>query len=722
MEKFMISRRDFLKLGAASITGLWFLANSVQKLAVKAFSTSNALAKFVQPLRGVYPLDPNGIPVAVPDGKRLWKGDDIKAQHYTIDVNQYTDTLHPELGPTTMRGYHSRTNLGGTVPQRHLGGIIIAQKGTPVQITFQNNLTGSHPLMVDTTVMGAELGENRISTHLHGGEVPWISDGGPFAWSDSTGGYGTSAQSGAMNIYKAINKNLLPGQSEVYYPNNQSARMMWYHDHAVGITRLNAYAGIASAYILRDKFEASLKALGLPEFIEKGGREIPLVLQDKIFVDAEIAVKDPTWAGVSTPGSLWYPHEYDLWDSAPPLTTPFTPPASSVVPEMFGDTMLVNGVVHPFAALEPARYRLRILNACQARFFNLQLYVDNGSGMPDFTQPGPNFLVIGTEGGFLANPVDVASNRPMNFLPPPDDTTVDLANPGGSLLTAPGERWDVIVDFAGFAGKSFILYTDAPAPFPGGDPTFDQNEAAGLNTRNIMRFDIGPTVTGPADVPMAITPALPLAANKASGIDPFLVPFGASIVNGAVKLPKRATVRQLTLNEVFDEHGRLAQLLGTNVPAPLPMNYYIDPMNPDNGTNYARAYDDVATETPLAGATEVWQIANLTMDTHPIHFHLVNAQILARQSFTDANGNMLYTNGVPTYTAPAVGPDATELGWKETIKMNPGEVTTVIMKFKLPKVPFKVPASPRTGGNEYVWHCHILDHEEHDMMRPLIVK
>jgi spore coat protein A len=717
----MISRRDFLKIGAVSGLGLMLAKLGLPQSVVKAFFQSNSLSKFVQPLRGVYPLDPNGIPVAVPDGKRLWKGDDIKAQHYTIDVNQYEDKLHPDLGSTTLRGYHSRTNLGGAVPQRHLGGIIVAQKGTPVQITFQNNLTGPHPLMVDTTVMGAELGENRISTHLHGGEVPWISDGGPFAWSDSTGGYGTSAQSGAMNIYKAINKNLLPGQSEVYYPNNQSARMMWYHDHAVGITRLNAYAGIASAYIIRDKFEAGLRSLGLPDFIENGGREIPLIFQDKIFVGTDTADLDPSWAGLSTPGSLWYPHNYDLWDSAPLGATPFTPPASSVVPEMFGDTMLVNGVVHPFAGLEPRRYRLRILNACQARFLNLQLY-DNGSGMPDFTKPGPSFLVIGTEGGFLSKPVNVPSNQPMNYLPAPDNTTVDLANPGGSLLTAPGERWDVIIDFAGFGNKKFILYNDAPAPFPGGDPTFDHDDLQTLTTRTIMRLDIGASISGAADAPMLITPATPLALNTASGIDPFLVPLGASIVNGVLKLPKRVTVRQLTLNEVFDEHGRLAQLLGTNVPAPLPMDYYIDPMNPDNGTNYARAYDDVATETPKAGTTEVWQIANLTMDTHPIHFHLVNAQILARQSFTDANGNMLYANGVPTYTGLARGPEATELGWKETIKMNPGEVTTVIMKFRLPKVPFTVPASPRTGGNEYVWHCHILDHEEHDMMRPLIVK
>ena len=131
---------------------------------------------------------------------------------------------------------------------------------------------------------------------------------------------------------------------------------------------------------------------------------------------------------------------------------------------------------------------------------------------------------------------------------------------------------------------------------------------------------------------------------------------------------------------------------------------------------FGRAYENPATETPEAGSTEVWQIANLTGDTHPIHFHLVNVQVLGRQPF-----NVGTYNGTPSYTGPARGPDRTELGWKETVRMNPGEVTTVIMQFTLPAVPFTVPPSPRTGGNEYVWHCHILEHEEHDMMRPLVV-
>jgi spore coat protein A len=148
----------------------------------------------------------------------------------------------------------------------------------------------------------------------------------------------------------------------------------------------------------------------------------------------------------------------------------------------------------------------------------------------------------------------------------------------------------------------------------------------------------------------------------------------------------------------------LIQLLGTNVP-----------LN-NRGHGFGRGYVDAATETPANGDIEVWQIANLTGDTHPIHFHLVNVQIISRQPFRVSN-----YNGTPTYTAPAQPPDLSEAGWKDTVRMNPGEVTTLIMQFKLPAVPFAVPSSPRVGGNEYVWHCHILEHEEHDMMRPLVV-
>ena len=715
-----MNRRQFLIMGATAaaillVPSQWPLGPSE----VNAFYQTPTASRFKQPLRGVFPLDPNGIPVAIPDGTRTWPGSPVPSNHYSISIKEYTDKIHPTLPATRLWGFHSAKNLGGKVPQRHLGGIIVAKKGVPIQITFQNELPARHILPVDDTIMGANLGHNRTSVHLHGGEVPWLSDGAPFAWFDPKGRYGSSVANNKTNLFKKINPKLAPGQAEYYYPNNQSARMLWYHDHAVGITRLNAYAGIASAYIIRDDFESSLVSLGLPDFIEAGGNEIPLAIQEKIFVGKDIAKKDPTWSKVtpqssSNPGSLWYAHDYEAarWDSVPGSVQP----NPSAIPEFFGDTMLVNGVVHPFAKIEPRRYRLRILNATQARFLNLQLYQDDGTGNPILSSGGPDFLVIGTEGGFLANPAIVPSNVPLNVTSDGmGGVSVDLTNPGGSLLTAPGERWDVVVDFAGFGGKSFILYNDAPAPFPGGALINDQNTPAGLTTRAIMRFDVAAATTGAVDPAMNITPSTSLALASNSGVTPFLATFGD------VSLPAGVPVRQLTLNEIFDEKGRLIQMLGTNQTTPAPMGSTVDPANPA-AENYAREYMAEPTENVAAGSTEVWQIANLTMDTHPMHFHLVNVQVISRQSFTDSTGAYQYANGVPSYTGPAVPPPATELGWKETVKMTPGEVTTVIMKFDLPSTPFAVPASLRTGGNEYVWHCHILEHEEHDMMRPLIVK
>ena len=247
-----------------------------------------------------------------------------------------------------LRGYRPQNTLGGAVGQRHLGGIIIANKGEPTQITFSNklSLTDPHPIPIDRTIMGADKGDNRACTHLHGGYVPWISDGGPFAWF-APGNYGDSMQ---LDDYKVLNPKIKDGEAEYYYPNNQSARMLWYHDHSFGITRMNAYVGIASAYIIRDSFEAGLVAKGLPQYIEKGGRELPIVIQDKIFVGADIATADPTWTGSTTPGSLWYAHYYDpnRWDltgnGVPPAATPADP---SIIPEFFGDTTPANGVVYP---------------------------------------------------------------------------------------------------------------------------------------------------------------------------------------------------------------------------------------------------------------------------------------------------------------------------------------------------------------------------------------
>jgi len=728
----MLTRRQFIKMsgvfGASVMMPRIILESPLVRAAPlhadrhasvirePAFAPSPALSKFSTNLRGV---GPGAIPVAVPDGSRRYGGS-LAVDHYTIDINQYFDQLHPSLGPTKLWGYNPRNALGvaGVPTQKHLGGIIVAQRNKPVQITFRNNLPNHHILPVDTTIMGADGAQNRTSVHLHGGEVPWISDGGPFAWWDPQGGKGNSF----LN-----NQVLRPGEvvpnneAEYYYPNRQSARLMWYHDHAIGITRLNAYAGMASAYIIRDLFEEKVlvNLLGLPKFIEAGGRELPIAIQEKIF---------------NGDGSLGYPDQYDPSDVTHPNPQPL--PIPSCIPEFFGDTMLVNGTVWPKADVEPRRYRLRLLNATQARFLNLQIYEDDGSGQPDFNKPGPDFLVIGTEGGFLAKPVVVKSNRPFNL--PTGPNGPDFANLQVSLLTAPGERWDLVVDFNGRDGKKYILCNDAPAPFPMGDqPVGD--------VAVIMRFDVlpdGPSI--PKDPRFFITPNLPLAGNPLSIINqplagpnparPAALLSWATTPVAPLPIPTRPgiVVRQLTLNEINDVYGRLIQMLGTNQPVATPMDFFAPP-----GPNFARAYapdpmlpaTDPAnmaaapTETPNARATEVWQIANLTGDTHPMHFHLATVQILSRRPFDVAQyTGQAATDSAFPWSGSARGPEASELGWKETVKMHPGEVTTVIMKFDLPSVPFVVPPSPRTGGNEYVWHCHILEHEEHDMMRPLVVQ
>jgi spore coat protein A, manganese oxidase len=186
-----------------------------------------------------------------------------------------------------------------------------------------------------------------------------------------------------------------------------------------------------------------------------------------------------------------------------------------------------------------------------------------------------------------------------------------------------------------------------------------------------MRFDVGTTVTSPG------SPDIPVTTDLRPGIDPFLAP-----ITGGVPVPPQGTpTRSLTLNETFDAFSRLIQYLGTNVPG-LVKN------------SFGRAYTDAPTETPRAGAIEIWEIANLTGDTHPIHFHLVNVQVLNRQPF-----KVNQYGGTPSFLGPPVPPAPNELGWKETVRMNPGEVTRVIMQFNLPSVPFTVPASPRTATN-----------------------
>jgi len=715
-----MTRRKFVGMTSATIAAA-YLPWKFGAGRAWAFSQSPTTIKlFDTPLRGI-----GTIGVAAPDAAAAPV---TGVTHYTIHIDQYQDQITPAgsgLGPTTLRGYNPASLLAGQ-PNRHLSGIIVGQKDTPIQITFRNRLPGGlHILPNDLTIPGANLGNNRTAVHFHGGLVPWISDGGPFDWWDPIGTHGPSFLNNQV-----LNPGAAPNEAEYYYPLNQSARFGWYHDHAWGITRINAYAGIATGLIIRDPFEKGMigfGGMGLPDYIEAGGNEIPIVIQDKIFVGPNTLLTDPTWTNVvdkaaQAQGSLWYAHVYEKarWKNNGKGTNPADP---SCIPEFFGDTMLVNGTTFPRVQVEARRYRLRILNACNARFLNLQLYEADGSqngitlnaaGIPtnaaarcDPNSPGASasVLQIGTEGGFLPKPVKVPTNVPIN------PATVPAT---GSLVVAPAERPDILVDFSAYANagapKSIILYNDAPAPFPGGDPRNDYfpgfnvkgNPVNGLtpagygpNSRILMRFDVVPATS--RDDSLTIT----TATNLATGIDWPIVPFGVTTP------PLGVPVRQLSLNEAFDLYGRLIQMLGT--------------LTPLNG-GLGRAYLDPATEMPVAGTTEVWEVYNTTADVHPMHFHLVNVQVINRQAFANVNG-------VPALKGPVIAPNGNETGWKETVPMYPGTVTRIIMRFDLALAAIRTstgtviptPSSPRTGGHEYVWHCHILEHEEHDMMRPLVV-
>lgn len=677
-----MDRRTLLKTGSLFSIGVATGALCPMRSAL-ASSHSLPLAKFVAPLRR-FGID---IPLAVPDGTGFGG-----ATHYTIAMEEIVDVLHP-----AMEGNGTRLWAYTNGPsKKHLGAGIVAHRGEKVQVSFINRLPGRHLLPVDTTIPGASLGPNRTSVHLHGGKVPWTSDGGPhFWWSHNARG------ASFVDMAPALGRAESPhGQAEYFYPNDQSARMMWFHDHALGITRLNAYAGLAAPYIITDAYESALAASNnLPGPLDP--RTLHLTFQDKIFVSNSVAQSDPTWAVVrpdSRVGDLWYPHVYDAARAAGGWELP----DPSIVPEMFGDTILVNGTVYPYVEVEQRQYRFRMLNACNARFLNPRLVHAQPGALtePEKNVAGPGFIQIGNEGGFLPAPTPVGGQR----RPP--------------LLLAPAERADLVVDFSAVpAGSTLILYNDAPAPFPNGHAGADfhprnpktpgATPGFGPDTRTLLQIRVKAR-SG------AMDPAIQLpAAFDASQLDPFIT---SQVPGVPTPNPRGATVRRLTLNEAFDQYGRLIQFLGTDQAVTVGRKT----------ATFGRPYEDPPTEVIHAGAIEVWEIANLTADTHPMHFHLVNVQVLSRQRFSDKTyprGHSIPFTGFATvrYLGKPFAPDPNELGWKETVRMNPGEVTRVAMRFDLPAVGFSVPSSPRTGGNEYVWHCHILEHEENDMMRPLIV-
>jgi spore coat protein A len=558
-----LTRKRFLQYGAAGGAAL-FLPWAARTPSAGA-AMGLKLTKYLEPV----PLPGAGIVVASSSGPG----------QYAFTQTEISRQLHPQLPPTPFWAYDDGSHLGGQAGS--FGMAVVGRSGTPLQISFTNNLPSTYPAWIPVDGRLTPLGnEVRVMTHLHGGFVAADSDGNPAVTPDGFGHGETQT---------------------VFYTNEQPqmpAELLWFHDHGLGATRLNVFAGLAAAYILYDEFDTgdSHNANGLPS----GPNEIPLVVQDRQF---------------NSDGTFLYP----------------TSDISGVtwIGEYFGDVMLVNGKVWPYLNVEPQLYRFRILNGCNARILNLDI-------------GGARMWQIGAEGGMWDRPVPVTE-----------------------LVLAPAERADVLVDFSQLSGRTtHMKNTKPPSPISTPAPPLSA----------VMQFRVGKST---------LSPTIPTTLAGGRKAD--------------LPQPPPTQRRFITLNEVAPETADWRLTL--------------------NGAPFS---DGPATETPTVGTIEDWYYINLTEDTHPMHTHLVTFQVVGRVPFnvdayvadvgTGPDGVPGGHDPTPYATGPLIPADPSERGFKDTVKANPGYFTIIRAQFDLP--------SAVTAPQTYVHHCHIVEHEDNDMMRP----
>ncbi|MCB0534570.1 MAG: multicopper oxidase domain-containing protein [Lewinellaceae bacterium] len=539
-----------------------------------------------------------------------------------VDVND--NPLH-----TSVWGYA----LGNNTPT-YPGPTFVAKKNEPIDVRWENHLPNTHLLPIDYSLHIAHpttwIGQGIPAvTHLHGGHTEAASDGHPDAW------YTSNFQFKGHDFVKET----------YHYENDQEAATLWYHDHALGITRLNVYAGLAGFYLLRDDNELGL---GLPS----GAYERGIVFQDRNFDNAG-QFKRYDQGGESEgdcqDASGGAPLDMDEPILAHPEFTPIPPNSTNA--EFFGDYILVNAMAWPQMPVEPRQYRLRLLNGADSRFFALEFKDGNGNIIP--------FLQIGTDNGLLPSPVQI-----------------------NSLVMGPGERADVLVNFALATNPNVTLFNYGPdAPFKGNNFNFDGSRPTG----QLMQFK----------VILPLNPGIPPTNfTQASDLRPAIVPMSG------------IKTRKLVLFEGRDQYCRLRPQLGI-----------LDENSPVNGS---LMWDECTTENPQVNDIEYWDIYNATEDAHPMHLHLVSFQILGRAPFegdvtfvetgdpiSGGTKQILTLDGPPPVFPGGWNAPANEKGWKDTGIVPPGEVMRVVAKFD------------RAG--KYVWHCHILSHEDHEMMRNFIV-
>ncbi|MFT3891908.1 MAG: multicopper oxidase [Anaerolineales bacterium] len=676
----MLSRRDFLKLSGAGVLSLFAATRGKATLKAQAAIPGGtldpfALPKFVTPLL-VPPVMPKAGALKLKGGKQ--------ADYYEISMKQIVQQILPAGFPTTTVWGYGSVNGAGSKNALLLHNApsltIEAQAGRPVRIKWINDLKDAngnflpHLLPVDPTLHWANpaggasgrdtrpvfeqtpasyVGPVPTIPHVHGAVgVGDESDGYAEAWflpaaNNIPAEY---AKEGTWyNFFKGKAAKKYgaawgTGFATFEYPNDNRASTIWYHDHALGMTRLNVYAGPAGFFIIRggpagDKAvldtRTGLSAV-LPGPAPKEGDKFP---SNKAYYEIPIAIQDRAF---NADGSLFYPDTREFFDEANELNPghiPDTDLSPIWNPEFFGNTIMVNGNTWPFLKVEQRRYRFRFLNGCQSRFLIL-----------DFSQiPGVEVWQIGNEGGFLAAPVNITGM-------------------GNQLLMALAERADLIVDFTNVPVGKYVLGNLGPdEPFGGGVPNVDFFSADPATTGQIMQFDVVPALKVDTSTPPAFLKL------------PAITPLPAPVVS-----------RPLALLEMMSMYwdGPAEAMLGTVDNMGMPMH---------------QMWMDAVTENPKVGDTEVWEFYNFTGDAHPMHVHEVTFEVVNRESLV-----LDLLTGEPVQPVQLVGnprpPEPWETGFKDTVIVYPGEVTRVKAQFLHP--------------GQFVWHCHIVEHEDNEMMRP----
>ena len=687
-QKLTLTRRGFLKISLGA-GGALVLPGWMAKYAHAAPIPGGTL----DPLSVPKYQAPMLIPPVMPKAGTIGLQGGKNADYYEISMKQFPQQILPAGFPaTTVWGYGAFTtdSKRGLLLHNAPSLTIEADHGRPVRVKWINDLVDAngnylpHVLPVDPTLHwanppgGTEGRDKRpvqgdawfsnsnytgpvpIVTHVHGAVgVQDDSDGYAEAWylpaaGNIPDGYATKGtwfdffEQKAVASYEGLT-GWGDGYATFQYPNLGRASVDWYHDHTLGMTRLNVYAGPAGFYIIRggpDGDDAVLDTrAGIPAVLPgpapKQNDKFP---PNKAYYEIPIAIQDRSF---NADGSLFYPDTREFFDGIIGDIIPageFSPIWS---PEFFGNMIMVNGNTWPFQQVEQRRYRLRFLNGCQSRFLIL-----------DFNQiPNVEVWMIGNEGGFLAAPVDITANH------------------GNRLLMGLAERADVIVDFTNVPVGSHVLGNVGPdEPFGGGVPGLDFDPADPDSTGQIMEFRVVP-----AGAPDDTTPPLFLQL-------PAVTP-----------LPAAAVTRRLALIEKMGEGADAG-----GVPTEGPVEALLGRVNPD-GTVAEDLWMDPITENPAVGTSEIWEIYNTTGDAHPMHVHevvfeVVNREGLVMDTDIDEVAEPVQTDGVIT------PPEPWETGFKDTVIAYPGQVTRIRALFNTP--------------GQFVWHCHIVEHEDNEMMRP----